>query len=255
MFTIATAIIKGGTGKTATAASLAQAAAADGLKVLAIDLDPQANLTLTLKGSQSHKGAYHLINGEPLAECLQDTPQGITLAAASPDLSTLESKFKSANRLKQALTGAPFDTCIIDTPPAMGESVYNALQACNIVIYPVQTDTNSLQGLYHIADIVKRIRETNGDFQAAYTVITQYDGRAKLNQYLKSSIEAIAAETRAPVIATIRNGIALREAAAMQESLFTYAPKSRPAQDYKALWQQLIKHHVQTGAGNHEKQV
>ena len=86
---IAIAVQRGGTGKTTTAAALAQAAAYCGQRVLAIDLDPQGNLSYMMHADTSRAGAFHFLNGVPAAEVIQRTDQGADVIAASWNLSTI----------------------------------------------------------------------------------------------------------------------------------------------------------------------
>ena len=240
---ITTAIIKGGTGKTATAAALAQAGAKAGKKVLAIDLDPQANLTVSLGANPNKPGAVQLLRGAAAAEAMQETAQQITVIAGHRDLSNERTTPGSAMRLRAALEPVQndFDVCIIDTPPTLGELVYNALFASDGLLIPLETDTNSLQGLYQIADIAHQIQRSNPALQILGIVLTRYDARPKLNRYLHDVIAERGAEVGAHLLSEIRAGVSVREAAAMQQSLFDYAPHSKPAADYMELYKKIIK--------------
>lgn len=240
---IATAVVKGGTGKTTTAAALAQAAAADGKRVLAIDLDPQSNLTFTLAADPHRPGAYQLLHGEPAAKVIQRTAQGLDVIAATPDLATERTAPASAKRLQAALGPIKkgYDLIVIDTPPTMGEMTYNALQAATGLLVPLESDPNSLQGLYQIVDIAKQIQHSNPGLEICGVVLTRFDGRAKINRYMQEVIEEHGQETGAPFLMGIRPGVAIREAQAMQQSLFDYAPRSNPAQDYKKLYEMIME--------------
>ncbi len=237
------AAIKGGTGKTSTTAALAQAAVADGQRVLAIDLDPQANLTFALAGDLNAAGSYQLLHGADPLQLLQQTAQGIFLLSASPDLSAERTKTASGKRLQAALQPLEneFDLAVIDTPPMMGELTFNALQATKDLIIPLETDAHSLQGLYSIVDIANHIRNTNPALRIAGAVLTRFDPRPKINRFIRDTIADKESETGAPLLSTIRNGIAVREAQALQLSLFEYAPKSKPAQDYMTLYRKMME--------------
>ena len=238
-----TAVIKGGTGKTTTAAALAQAAAAAGKKVLAIDLDPQANLTFFIGADQNAPGGYQLLHDTPAAELIQRTPQGIDAIAASPDLATERTTPASAMRLQEALEPIKrkYDFIIIDTPPQMGELTFNALQAATGLIIPLETDRSSLQGLYQITDIARQIQESNPALKITGVILTRYDARAKLNRYIKEVIEEQGKEIGAPFLMGIRPGIAIREAQALQRSIYDYAPNSNPAKDYQTLFERIYR--------------
>lgn len=239
---ITTSIIKGGTGKTTTAAALAQAAAAAGKKVLAIDLDPQANLSFFVGADPNAPGSYDLLHGVDPAQLIQRTQQGLDAIAAAPDLSTEKTTPASAKRLQQALEPVreSYDLIVIDTPPQIGELTYNALQASTGLIIPLETDNSSLQGLYQIAEIAAHIAQrSNPLLRIIGVILTRYDARPKLNRYLRDVIAQRGEEIGAPFLMGIRPGIAIREAQAMQRSLYDYAPRSKPAQDYKKLLEMI----------------
>ena len=237
---LTTAVIKGGTGKTTTAA-LAQAAAAAGKKVLAIDLDPQANFTFFIGADQNTPGSYQLLHGAEPGQLIQQTEQGIAAIAASPDLATERTTPASAKRLQQAIEPLKgnFDLIIIDTPPQMGELTFNALQAATGLIIPLETDNSSLQGLYQITDIAHQMQRSNPALSIIGVILTRYDNRPKLNRYLRDVIADKGQEIGAPFLMGIRPGIAIREAQAMQQSIFDYAARSKPAQDYKTLYEMI----------------
>lgn len=237
------AVIKGGTGKTTTAAALAQAAAAAGKRVLAIDLDPQANLSLFIGADQNRPGSYQLLHDADPQPLIQRTAQGIDAIAASPDLATERTTPASAKRLQRALDPLKndYDLAIIDTPPQMGELLYNALQAATGLIIPLESDNSSLQGLYQIADIAHQMQRSNPALTITGVVLTRYDSRPKLNRFLQEAIAERGQEIGAPFLIGIRPGIAIREAQAMQQSIFDYAPRSKPAQDYKILYEMIME--------------
>jgi len=242
MLTITTAIIKGGTGKTATSAALAQAGVADGKRVLAIDLDPQANLTFSLGGDQNLPGAYQLLTGTAVQEVLQETDQGLFVIPGSPDLSTLTTSPGSAARLKKAIRSIQddFDLCLIDTPPMLGELLFNALMASDGLLIPLETDTNSLQGLYQITDIAHQLQKSNPQLSILGVILSRYDARPNINRYMKETIAQKGGEIGAPLLGEIRPGIVVREASALQKSLFAYAPQSKPALDFMEIYRKVV---------------
>ena len=241
---ITTAVIKGGTGKTTTAAAIAQAAAAAGKKVLAIDLDPQGNLSFVLAAEPERGGnSCQLLNGAPARQLTQRTQQGVEVVKASADLAAETTKQNSINRLTAALQPikSKYQLIIIDTPPTMGELTYNALMAATDLIIPLEADLNSLQGLLNIAEIAAAIQEHNELLKISGIILTRYDPRPKINRQIKQAIEDKARALDIPFLMAIRKGIAITEAQATQQSLFEYAPKSKPAQDYLQLYQQITK--------------
>ena len=240
---ITAAVIKGGTGKTTTCAALAQAAVSAGKKVLAIDLDPSANFTNAIGADQTKPGSFALLNGAAAEDVAQLTEQGIYAIAAGADLSTVKTTPASAMRLKTALDPLHdyFDLCIIDTPPELGELVYNALSAATGLLIPLEADSNSLQGMYQITDIAKQMQNSNPALRILGTVLTRFDSRPNINRYMRDVIAEKGAAAGAPLLAAIRPGVAVREAIALQQSLFEYAPTSNPAEDYKTLYETIME--------------
>ena len=123
----------------------------------------------------------------------------------------------------------------------MGELTFNALQASTGLLIPLETDNSSLQGLYQITDIAHQMQHSNPALTITGVILTRYDSRPKINRYLQSVIAEKGREIGAPYLMAIRPGIAIREAQAMQQSLYQYAPRSKPAQDYKKLYQLIME--------------
>ncbi len=241
---ITTAIIKGGAGKSTTAAALAQAAAINKKRVLCIDLDPQANLSAFIGADPNQAGSYQLITGSEPAQLIQETEQGIKAITGSPDLATITTSPGSAARLQRAIDPIirKFDFIFIDTPPQMGELTYNALQACTGLIIPLETDESSLQGLYQITDIAEHIKQnSNPGLSIIGTVITRYNAQTKFDRYIRDIIAEKGQEVGAPLLQEIRKGIAIKEAHGFRQSLFEYAPRSKPAADYMELYNKITK--------------
>lgn len=240
IYTIATQ--KGGTGKTTTAASLAQAAAYKGKTALAIDLDPQANLTYCLAADETQPGSYDLLHGTAASRVAQTTAQGIDVIAASPDLQTETSAPGSARRLQKALDPVRdlYDVVIIDTPATAGELQYNALQAADRLIIPLEADAFNLQSLAQITAAAEQIQDSNPELQIAGVLLTQYDPRPVINRQLQEMLQENAASQGIPFLGSVRKAVAVKEAAALQVNLFEYAPKCKPAADYMSIYEQLV---------------
>ena len=232
---ITIAVNKGGTGKTTTAAALAQAAALRKRKVLAIDLDPQANLTYTLGASSKVPGSYELLTGQETA--LQHIAPGLDAIAASLKLADLTTAPGSAKRLEQAINPVKgkYDLIIIDTPTKTGELLYNALQASTGLIIPLQASAYCLQSLYQTADLAAVIRKSNPQLKVLGFILTQHSARSLIARQMEQTITEKAAAVGIPYIGAIRKAVAVEEATALQKSIFDYAPKSNPAQDYLSL--------------------
>lgn len=233
---------KGGAGKTTTAAALAQAGAFRGLSVLAVDLDPQGHLTMALGGRMDAGNAYDLLTGGQLAEQVQTTPQGIDLVAASPNLAALTTSKGSARRLQKALEGAGkrYAAIIIDTPTQPGELLYNALQAATACVVTLKADVFSLQGFYQFVKTAGAFHESNPKMKQAGVIVTAYDGRSRYAKHMLDTIKEKAQALRFPFLGVVRPAVALQEAQGFGESLFTYAPKSKPAADYLTIFDKLF---------------
>ena len=240
---ITIAEIKGGTGKTTTAAALAQAAALENKKVLLIDLDAQANLT-TLSGADPTKpGAWNLLEGFPADELIQQTYfDNIEIIAGAPNLAAEIPQKGSLYRLEAAIMPLldSYNLILIDTPPAFGEVTYNALQASNGLLIALDVNISALQGFYYISDLAKAAKRNNPKLKVLGAILTRYNPRPVINRQMRDIIEEKAKAIKCPLIGEIREGVAIREAQAYGKNLFTFAPKSKPAIDYKALYNKLF---------------
>ena len=243
MKTITIATQKGGTGKTTTAATLAQAAVYAGKKVLCVDLDAQGDMSLILAADDTKQGAFDLLTGERIEKTIQTTKQGIDVISASWDLSTLKTSKGSAYRLQEALEEVKrrYDLAIIDTPPNINVLQYNALQACNVLIVPMQTDIYSIKALRKAVETAAEFKKTNKGFKAIGAVLTMYDGRSVLSRDMETTIKERLKENNVIYMGKIRNAVALREAQTLQQSLYSYAPKCKPAADYEKLLNIILR--------------
>ena len=237
---IAIANQKGGQGKTTTAQAIATGATG---RTLAVDLDPQSNLTFSMGGNAADVGAYELITGkEKPAKTIQQTRQG-DLIAASSSLALADTTFTGKERttaLKAALLpikGA-YKHIVIDCPPTLNTLLVNALTAADVVIIPLTADMYSLQGLYQLKQSIQDAQKVNPALKIGGVVFTRHNTRTILARDLTEVITDKCRELDIPVYkTTIREGVAVREAQTQRQSIFDYAPRSNPAKDYK----QLIK--------------
>lgn len=238
---------KGGTAKTSTAHALATGAAYKGKRSLAIDFDPQGNLSFIMGADASRAGAYELMKQQAqAAQIVQYTSQGdiipasLNLAAADIEFSGKPGRDFFLQAALEPLQDA-YDVVVIDTPPTLGTLLVNALTASDEVIIPMNADILSLQGLYQLAETIDQVKSfCNKGLKVTGILLTRYSGRTVLARDIKETIEAKCAELGIPVLNTvIRDGVAVREAQTTQESLFAYAPNSNPAKDYLQLFDEI----------------
>ena len=162
---------------------------------------------------------------------------------SSWNLATLATGAGSARRLQKALDpirkSQLYDFVVIDTPPTVGELQYNALQAATGLIIPVMADSYNLLSLRQMAATAKQFQKTNKELEILGIVFSQLDQRSTISRQMKDTIIAAAEKLGIPYLADIRSAVCVKEAAALQRSLFDYAPKSKPAADYLALFKKI----------------
>ena len=228
----------GGTGKTTTAAALAHAAARKGRKVLAIDLDAQSNLSFIMK--VTGPGSDLLLSGKDPTELIQHTAAGVDVIPGSQNLA-LEAR-GCASRLETALAPLKqqYDMIIIDTPTSSRELLQNALQASTGLIIPLTADAFCVKSLYYTVHTVRQIQaDSNLKLVILGFIFTQHESRSNLAREFQKLIIEKAAEIGVLYLGAVRQAIVVREAAALHASLFEYAPKSKPAQDYMQIFDAL----------------
>lgn len=239
---------KGGVGKTTTAHALITGLACKGYKTLAVDIDPQGNLTYTMNADPDAPGVYEMMRGAaaPL-DALQHTEQG-NIIAGSLMLSGADMEFTDTGReyiLRELLEPlrASYDYIVIDSPPTLGILTINALTAAHDLIIPLGADAYSLQGLSQLnATIGKVKKHCNPSLRIAGLLITRHSGRTVLGRDLKDVIEEKARIVGARAFSSvIRESVAIREAQVQQASLYAGGTKSNAAADYMAFIDEYLK--------------
>ena len=232
---------KGGVGKTTTAHALATGLTKRGHKVLSVDMDPQGNLSFTMGASTTGPSLYEAMREEAEASAvIRSTGQGDILPS-SLLLAAADMEFTATGRewiLDTLLSPIKerYSHIIIDSPPTLGILTINALTASTDVVIPMGADIYSLQGLYQLHSTIAKVRHyCNKNLKIAGLLLTRYNPRSVLSRDLREGIEEKAAELNAHLYSTfIREGIMVKEAQTNQQSLYAYAPKSNPAQDYES---------------------
>lgn len=247
MRVIAVANQKGGTAKTSTAHALATGAAYKGKRALAIDFDPQGNLSFIMGADANQAGAYELMKQQATAkQTIQHTEQG-DIITASLNLAAADTEFSGKPGrdffLQAALEPIQslYDIAVIDTPPTLGTLLINALTASTEVIIPMNADILSLQGLYQLIETIKQVKSfCNKQLKVTGILLTRYSDRTVLARDIKETISSKCQEMQIPLLnIVIRDGVAVKEAQTTQQSLFEYAPNSNPAKDYLQLFEEI----------------
>jgi len=241
---------KGGVAKTTTAISLAAALAEAGKRVLAIDLDPQANLTVGLgvEPESLARSVYHVLVGECGAEAaivptstpgLSLLPADITLAGAEKRLYGeigFDETLKA--RLRPIVEQGLFDAAVIDCPPSLGLLTINAITIAETVLVPVQCEFFSARGLGQLLEIADAVRERRNPGLLLRILPTLFDGRNKISKQIFSEMQR--AFPRNMLESVIGVDTRLRESAAAGKPITTFDPASRAAAEYRALARELM---------------
>ncbi|MCL2034219.1 MAG: AAA family ATPase [Oscillospiraceae bacterium] len=239
---------KGGVGKTTTTLALAAGFMKRGYRVLAIDLDPQANLTFSIGGdSDDGPTAYELMKGEVKPRFAIQRSTCVDLIAANILLSGVELEFTQEGReylLKHAIEPlrARYDYIVIDTPPALSILTVNAFAASDYVIIPMLADIFSLQGIAQLSDTILRLKKyCNPTITVGGILLSKYDGRTVLGRRIRETAEMVAGQIGTKLYNTkIRNSIAIPESQTNQINMYDYAPRAGGVRDYGAFVDELL---------------
>lgn len=239
---------KGGVGKSTTAFSLGAGLILKGKKTLFIDLDAQGNLSYTMRANtQGYNTLGILQRPETAREEIQHTEQG-DIIASTPALAGADAIINQTGkeyRLKEALESLQglYDYIIIDTPPALGILTINALTACTGAIIPAQADIYSLQGIAQLNSTIEAVHKyCNPDLRIIGILLTRFTNRSIIRREVAEQLEQTAQQLKTKLFkARIRECIAIVEAQATRQSIYTYAPKSNATADYTALVNEILE--------------
>jgi len=245
---IAFANQKGGVAKTTTALNLAVAFKESGHRVLAVDMDPQGNLTMSqgVDPDKVEKSMFDvLVHRTPLREVIVE--REIDVAVASIDLAGAEIAMAAQIGRERVLQKAvadirgDYDFVCIDTPPSLGLLTVNALTAADKVIVPVQCEYLSMRGLVQLQNTLQMIRENlNPKVEIEGILPTMLDSRTV---HAKEAVEILEENFGDLVFnSRIRKAVKFAEAPVQGTSVIKYDPKSKAARSYRDLAEEVLTH-------------
>ncbi len=254
---------KGGVGKTTTTVNLAAGLASIGARVLVIDLDPQGNASTAL-GVPHHAdvpSVYDvLIEGEPLADVVQTSPESENLLCAPSTIHLagaeieLVSQVAREHRLRTALSDYlehnHVDFVFVDCPPSLGLLTINAFTAATEVLIPIQCEYYALEGLSQLLGSVSMIQKhLNPELHLSTILLTMYDGRTRLAQQVADEVRSHFPER---VLSTvIPRSVRVSEAPSFGQTVIAYDGQSAGAVAYREAAVEIVRRGQQQNEGAH----
>lgn len=242
---------KGGVAKTTTSIAIATGLHNKGMKVLAVDLDPQTNFSFAcgVNVMDQDTTLFNVFKGESkIQDAITTTGIGFDLIPGGLMLASADMDFTQTGReymLKEALKvlEANYDYVVIDTPPTLGILTVNALTASNVVIVPMIADIYSVQGLSQLNKQIQNVqRYCNPELKIGGLLMTKYNDRQNVSKTTKDMIDSVADQLNTRLFKTvIRESVAVRESALMQNDMFKEAPQANATVDYLEFINELFE--------------
>lgn len=236
---------KGGVGKTTSTINIGAGLVELDKRVLLLDLDPQANLSLSLGVGRQSTTLYEALRGEAdlapvnVRDNLDVVPSTLDLSGAEMELINEAGREYILRELLEGVRDA-YDYVIIDCPPSLGLLTLNALTSSDYVLIPLQTEFLALQGLAKIKQVIQKVKlRLNKKLEIIGVLPTMYDGRKVLNRDVVETIQKYFGHL---VFETyIRDNVALAEAPAQRQDIFAYSSNSPGAEDYLSLSREIME--------------
>lgn len=255
-YVIAVANEKGGVAKTTTTVSLGASLADDGQRVLLIDLDPQANLSLAL-GAEPEKVQQTMVkvftDSASLSSVITKTNvERLDLIPSSIEMGMLErflptrAGYETSIRRSLANNISDYQFLIFDCPPFLGSVTLNALTASNLLLVPTQAEYFSIYALRNLMNLVRRIRTQYNPGLTYRLILTMYDRRNRIHRNLYEQLQTTFGNGLFSTV--IETDTKLRESSIAGMPITNHAPKSRSAFQYRALAQEILQYVKETTA-------
>jgi chromosome partitioning protein len=250
-YIIAVSNEKGGVAKTTTTLSLGGALAEAGNKVLVMDLDPQANLTLALgvePGSAAVTSSHILIESAPLMSARLATeinnldliPSHASIESAEQFLPVRTHYTSGLKRAIDLASPLPYDYVIFDCPPFLGAITTNALSAADLLIIPTQAEYFSAYALRNMMGIIRRVRQESNPNLGYRIVITLLDRRNRTHRNIQEQLQNTFGEGLFKTVIEIDTK--LRESPIAGLPITRYRPGARGSQQYRDMAQELVEY-------------
>ena len=243
--------MKGGVGKTSTAAILSAGLTQRGNSVLMIDSDPQTNLTMCFlpEPPDGTPSIYHVYaNGKSLDEVRTSIKENLDLIIGDFELCNADMQFLKAGRLKMLRKAiksikSDYDFIVIDTPPNLGILSLNAFLVSDYIIVPMAADSFSLKGVRLLKQTLDEVtEETEKAVSVTGLLLTKYTNRTNVSKLLEKSINSAAELLDTKVFSSrIRQATVLQESQVAKVDLLEYAPKAPVTLDYQAFIDEFLE--------------